>query len=70
MGEDLKLNITEKTGRLFKGLGCLSLLKKLNTAAKLMKEVKQLYRNYPASPEGLQAWEAKVDQVFAKAKKL
>jgi hypothetical protein len=35
-----------------------------------MKEIKQLYRSYPASPDGLDAWEAKVDQVFAKAKKL
>ncbi|MCW4014790.1 MAG: NAD(P)/FAD-dependent oxidoreductase [Candidatus Bathyarchaeota archaeon] len=70
MGEDLKLNITEKTGRLFKGLGCLSLLKKLNTTAKLMKEVKELYRNYPSSPEGLNDWETKVNQVFENAKNL
>ena len=70
MGEDLQLNITEKTSRLFKGLGCLSLLKKLNTAAKLMKEAKELYRNYPSSPEGLDQWESKVSQVFDKAKKL
>ena len=70
MGEDLKLNITEKTGRLFKGLGCLSLLKKLNTTSKLMKEIKELYRNYPSSPENLMKWEAKVSQVVKKAKKM
>jgi digeranylgeranylglycerophospholipid reductase len=70
MGEDLKLNITDKTSRLFKGLGCLSLLKKLNTAAKLMKEIKELYRNYPSSPEGLAEWEAKTSQILEKAKKL
>ena len=70
MGEDLKLNITEKTGRLFKGLGCLSLLKKLNTTSKLMKEIKELYRNYPSSPENLMEWEAKVSQVVEKAKKM
>jgi digeranylgeranylglycerophospholipid reductase len=70
MGEDLKLNITDKTSRLFKGLGCLSLLKKLNTTAKLMKEVKELYRNYPSSPEGLEEWEAKVSQVLEKARNL
>jgi len=70
MGEDLKLNITEKTSRLFKGLGSLSLLKKLNATAKLMKEIKELYRNYPSSPEGLEEWEAKTSQVFEKAKKL
>jgi len=70
MGEDLKLNITEKTSRLFKGLGCLSLLKKLNSVAKLMREVKELYRNYPSSPQGLPDWESKVNQVFEKAKNL
>jgi len=70
MGEDLKLNITEKTRRLFKGLGSLSLLKKLNTTAKLMKEVKELYRNYPESPEGLPEWEAQVSQLLEKAKQL
>ncbi len=70
MGEDLKLNITEKTGRLFKGLGSISLLKKLNATSKLMKEIKELYKNYPSSPEGLEDWEAKTSQVFEKAKNL
>jgi len=70
MGEDLKLNISEKTSRLFKGLGRLSLLMKLNSTAKLMKEVKHLYRNYPDSPDGLADWQSKVDQVFEKAKNL
>jgi geranylgeranyl reductase family protein len=70
MGEDLKLNITEKTGRLFKGLGCLSLLRKLNTTAKLMKETKELHRNYPSSPEGLAEWEKKTSQIVEKAKNL
>ena len=70
MGEDLKLNITEKTGRLFKGLGSISLLKKLNATSKLMKEIKELYKNYPSSPEGLEDWEAKTSQVFEKAKNM
>ena len=70
MGEDLKLNITDKTSRLFKGLGCLSLLKKLNATAKLMKEIKAHYRNYPASPEGLVEWTAKAQAFVDKAKTL
>lgn len=67
MGEDLKLNITEKTSRFFKGIGSLSLLLKLNTTAKLMKEIKELYRNYPSSPENLEDWEEKVQNIFDKA---
>jgi digeranylgeranylglycerophospholipid reductase len=70
MGEDLKLNTSEKTSRLFKGLGSLSLLKKLNTTAKLMKEIKELYRNYPSSPEGLGEWTEKTGQILEKAKKM
>lgn len=70
MGEDMKLNITEKTSRLFKGLGSLSLLKKLNATAKIMKEIRALYRNYPSSPEGLQEWEEKVQLLVDKAKKM
>ena len=70
MGEDLKLNISEKTSRLFKGLGSLSLLRKLNDTAKIMKEIKALYRNYPSSPEGLREWEEKTQALFEKAKKL
>ena len=70
MGEDLKLNITEKTGRLFKGLGSLSLLKKLNATTKIMKQIKSLYRNYPSSPEGLREWEEKTQALVEKAKKL
>jgi geranylgeranyl reductase family protein len=70
MGEDLKLNITEKTSRLFKGLGSLSLLRKLNATAKLMKQIKSLYRNYPSSPDGLREWEEKTQAVVEKAKKL
>ncbi len=70
MGEDMNLNITEKTSRLFKGLGSLSLIKKLNATAKIMKEIKALYRNYPSSPEGLQEWEKKVQLLVDKAKKM
>ena len=70
MGEDMNLNITEKTSRLFKGLGSLSLLKKLNATAKIMKDIKALYRNYPSSPEGLREWEEKVQLLVDKAKNM
>ncbi|MEJ2242527.1 MAG: NAD(P)/FAD-dependent oxidoreductase [Candidatus Bathyarchaeota archaeon] len=70
MGEDMKLNITEKTSRFFKGIGSLSLLMKLNTTAKLMKEIKELYRNYPSSSEALEEWETKVQDIFDKAENI
>ena len=70
MGENVRLNITEKTRRIFKGIGSLSLLKKLRATANLMKEIKALYRNYPSSPDGLGEWEEKTQVVVEKAKKL
>jgi digeranylgeranylglycerophospholipid reductase len=70
LGEDVKLNITEKTRRVFKGIGSLSLLKKLNATVKLMKEIKSLHRNYPSSPEGLGEWEDQINRIVERAKKL
>jgi digeranylgeranylglycerophospholipid reductase len=56
MGEDLRLNITEKTRRAFYGFGKLSMLRRLRDAANLLKKMKSHYLNYPASPEGFQEW--------------
>jgi len=55
-GENLKLNITEKTKRVFYGLGKLSMLRRLRDAANLLKKMKTLYLNYPSSPQGFEEW--------------
>ena len=68
MGEDVHLNITEKTRRVFRGLGRISLLNKLREAANLMKKVKALYINYPTSPEGFEEWRRNVKELFSVAK--
>jgi flavin-dependent dehydrogenase len=60
MGEDVHLNITDKTTRVFKGIRKLSLLNKLRKMADLTKQIKVLYQGYPASPEGLAKWQSKV----------
>jgi digeranylgeranylglycerophospholipid reductase len=56
MGEDVRLNITETTLRIFRGLRKLSLLRELRHAASLLKRVKALYRNYPTSPQDFDEW--------------
>jgi len=68
MGEDVHLNITEKTRRVFRGLRRISLLNKLREATNLMKKVKALYRNYPTSPEGFEEWRDNVNELFGVAK--
>ncbi len=70
MGEDARLNITEKTRRIFRGLGKLSLLKRLRVEVHLMKKMKRLYQNYPVSPEGFDEWKKKTQDLIEEAGKL
>jgi len=70
MGEDVRLNITEKTRRIFRGVGKLSLLKRLRATVKLIKKMKTLYQNYPASPEGFDEWKKKTQDLIEEAGKL
>jgi geranylgeranyl reductase family protein len=70
MGENVRLNITEAARRAFKGLGKLSLLKRLRNAARLMREIKALYRNYPDSPQRFEEWRKKTHDLIATANRL
>jgi len=68
-GENLHLNITEKTRRAFRGFGQLSMLMRLRAAAHLLKEMKTHYLNYPASPEDFQKWQKKTHDLVQEAHK-
>ena len=70
MGEDARLNITEKTRRIFRGFGKLSLLKRLRATANLMKKTKTLYQNYPVSPEGFDEWKKTTQDLIEEAGRL
>jgi len=67
MGEDLRLNITETTRRVFRGLRKLSLLRELRHAASVLKRVKVLYRNYPTSPKDFDDWRRKTRDLIKEA---
>lgn len=64
LGEEIRLNITEKTLRAFRGLRNLRFLGKLRDVANLMKKVKAWYQKYPDSPEGLEKWRNKTQNLF------
>lgn len=64
MGEDLRLNITETTRRIFKGLRRLSLLKELRRTASLLKKLKALYNNYPEAPQDFDEWRKKTQSLI------
>jgi len=69
MGEDVHLNITEKTQRIFRGIKKLSLLKKLRDSAALLRNVKAHYRNYPDSPKGFDAWKREAYKLINQARR-
>ena len=62
LGEDLKLTVTEKARRFFRGLGRLSFLKALEKTAKNMKKMKSLYMRYP-QPREFEVWLRQVNDV-------
>ena len=69
VGEDLHLNIGEKTRRVFRGLGKLSMLRRLRDAAELLKELKAAHLNYPSSPEDFEEWRRKTQAIMKEADK-
>jgi len=68
LGEDLRLNITEKAVRFFRGIRRLSFLQKLREVANVMRMVKQFYRNYPG-PEDFEKWRKEIREIFSNFKK-
>ncbi len=70
MGEDARLNITETTRRIFRGLGKLSFLKRLREAANLLKKTRQHYWKYPISTEEFDAWRMRARELAEEANKL
>lgn len=64
MGEEMHLNITDATIRVFRGLRKLGFLKKLRDVAELMKKVRAWYRNYPSSPKGFEEWRKGAKELF------
>jgi len=70
MGEDVRLNVTEAARRTLKGLGKLSFLRRLRNAARLMRELKALYKSYPTSPEGFEEWKKKTHELITTANRI
>ncbi len=69
MGAEVRINITEATRRIFRGLGKVSLLKNLRDATNLMKKVREHYENYPISLQGFDEWKKKTQDLIEEAAK-
>jgi len=68
LGEDIRLDVTEKTRRIFRGLGRLTFLKKLYNMVDLSRKIKTLYRNYPSTPKEFPDWKANVQALYETAR--
>jgi len=62
-GEEINLSATEKIMRIARSIVILSTAKKLVYTVQKMKEVKELYRNYP-SPGKFLTWKENVGRVY------
>ncbi len=67
---ELKANfsVLDKAAMIVKMLGRPSMLLRLKTVADYMKKVKQLYMEYPDSPDDLARWVDRVEQVYREYK--
>jgi len=67
VGEDIHLNLTEKTIRVLRGVKKLSLLKKLRETASLLRRMREHYYNYPASPQDFGEWKKETRRLVQEA---
>ena len=60
----LELTNAQKVIRGLRGLHHPTLMRSLMFAVKRMKALKELYIAYPTTPEGLDSWNARVDEEY------
>jgi flavin-dependent dehydrogenase len=68
LGQDFRVNVTERAKRVFRGLRRVRFVNKLRLTVNLLNQVKAHYRNYPEAPESFRGWQAKTDALFEEAK--
>lgn len=66
-GEGFSLGITDKMRRVKRGIGNITLLRKLQRAASLMKKMDFAYSQYPNSPAQLDKWNESVHFILEQA---
>jgi len=68
LGEDFRLNVTEATKRVSRGLRRVGFLKRLRLTVKLMNRVKAHYKDYPETAKGFGKWRAETERLFSEAR--
>lgn len=68
MTGEVKFGAGEKFKRLVAGFGKIPLLLRIAKVASLMNDIRAVYREYPESPKGLDAWKARLVPIYEAAK--
>ncbi|MHA3963251.1 MAG: geranylgeranyl reductase family protein [Candidatus Thorarchaeota archaeon SMTZ1-45] len=68
MTGEVKFGAGEKFKRLVAGFGKIPLLLRVSKVAGLMNDIRRVYREYPSSPKGLNAWKERLVPIYAAAK--
>jgi len=66
-GEGFSIGIIDKLKRFFRGVSKIGLLRRIQKAANLMKEMQEAYSAYPAHPEDLKTWETQISEILEDA---
>jgi digeranylgeranylglycerophospholipid reductase len=66
----MAIGVGEKFKRLVAGFGRLPLLRQVSKVAGLMDEIKQVYQEYPESPEDLEKWKARIVPIYDTVKSM
>jgi geranylgeranyl reductase family protein len=64
LGKEVKLTITEKSVRVFRGIRKVSFLRKLRSTVALIKKAREWYGRYPDSPGDFEEWTQKTARLF------
>lgn len=64
LGQDFKINISEKAVRVFRGIRNIGFLRKLRNTVNAIKTTRAWYGNYPTSPDGFDEWKRKTETLF------
>ncbi len=66
----MKIGTGEKFKRLVSGIGNVPLLRRVQKIAHLMEDIREVYAQYPSSPDGLSDWQEKLWPIYDQAKKI
>jgi len=69
LGEEFRLNLSEKTVRVFRGIRRLGFVRQLSRVVSLLRETKSLYKGFP-EPQDYERWLARAERVLRSSRTL